>query len=101
MAMRLNITGKKFGNVTAIQPTADRYLDGSVIWRCRCSCGRTFNAASTLLRQGGITHCGCLGHQHRGPVYQRNRRTVAARQSSAENFIQHFLCTYPAREVDA
>ena len=35
-----NISGQKFGRLTALYPTETRSSDGRVIWQCKCKCGR-------------------------------------------------------------
>lgn len=49
----------RFGRLTALEPTERRNTKGSVIWQCKCDCGKeTFQSASRL-RSGGILSCGC------------------------------------------
>lgn len=60
---KVDITGKKFGRLTAIEPT-DRRHSGSVVWLCKCDCGKDFlRSASKLLdaeRQRALQSCGCF-----------------------------------------
>lgn len=51
--------GERFGRLTAIRPT-DRREAKSVIWECRCDCGKTALVRATLLTSGHTTSCGCF-----------------------------------------
>ena len=54
-----DLTGQKFGLLTAIEPTNER--DGSnVVWKCKCDCGNETFASTTALTSGGKKSCGCL-----------------------------------------
>lgn len=59
---QLNLTGRRFGRLVCIEPTAERSYKGSVVWRCRCSCGNECSATSKQLLSGYKKSCGCLGH---------------------------------------
>ena len=58
----LDLTGRVFGNLTALYRTGRRYSDGSLIWRCRCKCGNERDAVSHLLLNGGVSSCGQCGY---------------------------------------
>lgn len=62
----LDITGEKFGRLTAIEPT-DRRIDGSVVWRCACDCGKETEVSCNNLVQGSVRSCGCLKTENEGP----------------------------------
>lgn len=55
-----NLTGQTFNRLTAIAPTADRDIGGSVIWRCECACGGTAVVPAKHLKSGNTKSCGCL-----------------------------------------
>jgi len=57
--MRRDLTGRVFGQVTALEPTTHRTEDGDVIWKCRCGCGKEFEASSRKLLRGSVKDCGC------------------------------------------
>ena len=65
-----DLTGKKFGRLTAIKPTDER-KNRSVVWLCRCECGNTALASSRNLTVGITTSCGC-GRKKR-PVKEGER----------------------------
>ena len=58
----MNITGRRFGKLTAIRPTDER-VRGDVMWECQCDCGGKKIAAVRLLNYGSVRSCGCLSHQ--------------------------------------
>ena len=58
MAKRYDLTGMRFGKLTAIAPTEQRQ-SGSVVWECRCDCGKTAFVRSVYLTTGKTKSCGC------------------------------------------
>lgn len=59
---QLDLTGRRFGLLFCMEPTERRSKSGSVLWRCRCDCGKECLAVSGQLLSGGKQSCGCLGH---------------------------------------
>ena len=59
MARALDITGKRFGMLVAIEPTKGR-RDNSVIWKCKCDCGNVTYVSSGNIVGGKVKSCGCL-----------------------------------------
>jgi hypothetical protein len=49
-----DITGQKFGKLTAVQ-----YVPSRVRWKCRCDCGKETMALAYNLRAGLSKSCGC------------------------------------------
>ena len=54
-----DLTGKVFNKLTALEPTKNRGVDGSVIWKCRCECGNIHYASTNSLNCDAIGSCGC------------------------------------------
>jgi hypothetical protein len=55
-----DLTGKKFGHLTAIRPTEAREpTNQTVIWECKCDCGEIHYANSNNLQTGRVASCGC------------------------------------------
>ena len=54
------LTGRRFGRLTAVEPLAER-IPGqrSVLWRCRCDCGKEIKAQANQLLRGNYQSCGC------------------------------------------
>lgn len=54
-----NLAGRRFGKLTALNPT-DQRRDNKVVWRCACDCGGEKGVGASALLQGVIKSCGCL-----------------------------------------
>lgn len=52
-----NITGQQFGELIALYPTQERN-NGSVVWQCKCSCGRLHKVSFHDLQHHRIVSCG-------------------------------------------
>ena len=57
-SMQRDLTGRRFGRLTALRPT-DQRKNGYVVWECRCDCGATVFVRSPYLTGGKTTSCGC------------------------------------------
>jgi len=55
-----DITGQKFGLLTAVEPTNKRSRGGSVIWLFRCDCGNIKELQAGKVVGGNTNSCGCL-----------------------------------------
>lgn len=55
-----DITGMRFGKLTAVRPTIERGGRGSVIWLCACDCGNEVRTELGQLTGGYKKSCGCL-----------------------------------------
>lgn len=51
-----DISGTRFGDVTALTPTAYR-KDKSIVWLCRCICGQEIKLSLRQLTRGECTKC--------------------------------------------
>ena len=62
-----DITGQKFGKLTAISP---EYQNASktYVWKCKCDCGSYVFVSVSSLLNGTKVHCGCL-NQPLGEYY--------------------------------
>lgn len=58
MGKAKDITGQKFGKLTAIESTKDR-KSGSIVWKCNCDCGNEIFCTVSKLQAGDIKSCGC------------------------------------------
>jgi hypothetical protein len=54
-----DITGKKFGKLTAVEKTK-ALKRGNPIWRCVCDCTRETLVSQNHLIHGGVVSCGCI-----------------------------------------
>ena len=57
-ARALDLTGQRFGRLTAVRKTDER-RGTSIVWECKCDCGNIVYAAGGNLRKGNVTSCGC------------------------------------------
>lgn len=53
-----DLTGRRFGKLTAIERTEER-KNRYAVWKCRCDCGRTVRASTKDLMRGTAKDCGC------------------------------------------
>ena len=60
----MDISGKRFGRLTALHPTDGRDSKGSVMWHCRCDCGTELEVSYNMLSYSGIKSCGCQKREH-------------------------------------
>lgn len=56
--MARDISGERFGKLTAIEPT-ERRRGGQIIWRCKCDCGDDAYVIRGNLLDGKTKSCGC------------------------------------------
>ncbi len=59
-ANRRDLTGQRFGRLTALYPLEEKDASGKVVWRCRCDCGNETVVAVGSLVRGLTKSCGCL-----------------------------------------
>lgn len=57
---RRDITGQRFGILTALYPTEKRDRNQSVVWHCRCDCGNEVEHSCGDLQRKSYISCGCL-----------------------------------------
>lgn len=65
--VRLDITGKRFGRLVALQPTEERRSEG-VVWKCRCDCGTICYTTVSELNRRTTRSCGCLRSSGEGKI---------------------------------
>jgi len=63
MGQRLDITGRRYGRLTAIEPT--KVKRGSWEWKLECDCGNTHYATVSQLTRGNTNSCGCFRKEFR------------------------------------
>ena len=54
-----SLIGKKFGKLTVLAKTDERYSDGSILYECLCDCGNIVKTTSSRLKSGHVKSCGC------------------------------------------
>lgn len=58
-----DVTGQKFGRLTAIEITNNKTSNGSYIWKCVCDCGNEKDVGLCYLQRGATRSCGCLARE--------------------------------------
>jgi hypothetical protein len=51
-----DLTNQQFGKLIAIKPTEKR-INKSVVWECKCDCGKAHYASVSNLVNGYVTRC--------------------------------------------
>ena len=59
-----DITGNKYGMLTAINPICSK--NGKVVWQFLCDCGNNYFTISTAIKFGSIVSCGCHRKRQQG-----------------------------------
>lgn len=59
-----DVTGQRFGRLTAIYPLPGRDDRGSKLWRCRCDCGAELDVPYNTLLFSNTRSCGCRRKEH-------------------------------------
>lgn len=63
MPKAIDLTGKRFGNLTAVRLSEHRLSSSGVskrYWLCKCDCGNTKSIYARSLTSGNTKSCGCL-----------------------------------------
>lgn len=58
MSKYIDLKGKKFGRLTALEKVGE--YKGNALWKCICECGNTKVIRSDQLRKNIVRSCGCL-----------------------------------------
>jgi len=62
MGKSKDLTGQKFGRLTAIKPVG-KSKSHNILWLCKCDCGNYHTTAAVYLNNGDCKSCGCLKRQ--------------------------------------
>ena len=79
MGKRLDLTGQRFGRLTALRPAED--INSSTAWVCRCDCGQETVVRTNNLRSGRSRSCG--GHPN--TVIARKAMAVKRKRKNGTN----------------
>lgn len=69
MAKFIDLTGQRFGQLTAIERADDR--GGMSYWICQCDCGKMATVRAAYLRSETTKSCGCLKSSFQDMTGQR------------------------------
>lgn len=93
-----NMTGKRYGMLTALERT-DKRENRYCLWKCRCNCGNEIMVSTKKLERGTIQSCGCsdAGKRKRGAppediAGQRFGMLTAVRKVESVNRRTMWLC---------
>lgn len=65
-----DITGQRFGRLTAQYRVKDQTKYGSVMWHCSCDCGNEMDLTYNTLIYSTQKSCGCLRNEHGQQLYK-------------------------------
>lgn len=54
-----SLVGEKYGKLLVLDKTEKRGSDGSIMWQCKCDCGKIHYVSTNSLKTGAIASCGC------------------------------------------
>lgn len=60
---KLNLIGKRFGDLTVLEECNERDKHGKIVYKCLCNCGNVTYVKGNNLRRGNTNSCGCLKHK--------------------------------------
>ena len=90
MGKRVDITGERYGMLTAISPTTQRTKGGGVYWRFKCDCGNEKCIPAKSVRSGLIKSCGCLAKPHGEAGTRLHNIWVDMRQRCKDKKNKHY-----------
>lgn len=80
MTKPIDLTGKRFGRLTALRPTELR-SGNCIVWECLCDCGNISYASTENLRKGHTASCGCV---HKEII--RSKVSQAGLKANSKNY---------------
>lgn len=61
MSSAIDLTGQRFGKLTAIEDVGSK--NNRRVWKCKCECGGIIHTITNLLTSGQTKSCGCIKNQ--------------------------------------
>lgn len=89
-----NLTGIKFGRLTALRPIEKRKAR-CMVWLCRCECGNTTVVQGDNLRSGHTKSCGCFQRETVRGRGVHNANWKGGRQRDANGYIVAYAPNHP------
>ena len=88
-----DITGQRFGMLTAIAPVGVDKKAGTVVWHCKCDCGGEVDAPLHQLQSGCRKSCGCLSNPPlKDWVGKRFGKLTVIEYAGRENGMHQWRC---------
>jgi hypothetical protein len=75
-----DLTGQRFGKLTALKLSTKRYKNGGCIWICKCDCGKITNVRSSHLASKETLSCGCLHGKKVQSFWTKNRKKLIGKK---------------------
>jgi hypothetical protein len=88
MPSKLNLTGKRYGKLTVIEPAPNK--KEKTYWKCKCDCGNECIVQTTHLRNHKTTSCGCKANRHTKHVKSFRKRIKIALVNAFNN--ECYIC---------
>jgi hypothetical protein len=83
----LDLSGKRFGRLKAVQLLKQRDRQGRRVWRCECSCGATADVPVLSLRTGHTRSCGCLDRERKRRGRPFTKKAARQAHDDAEEIV--------------
>lgn len=80
---KFDITGQKFGKLSALRPTAERTDNGDILWELACECGNIVYRTINVLKTGRVLSCGCYYKESRKDCTSYRRDLVESTSLSS------------------
>lgn len=87
-----SIIGQKFGKLTVVKKTDERYVDGSILYLCKCECGKAIKSTSNRLKSGHLKTCGDPIHQVENLTGKRFGRLTVTSYAGRKNGKTYWNC---------
>ena len=97
MPTALDLTGQKFGALTAVSKAPSR--SGKTYWLCRCECGNEKEVQTGHLTSGAIQSCGCKQHLKKNSGKNVVNKLYDKAIGTAENSIRHKVGSITAQAL--
>lgn len=90
MGKRQNLTGQKYGKLTAIEEVG-KSQKGSYLWRWQCDCGGELISIGAVVKNGNTSSCGCI---KRETLIKRNTTHNMSKHPAYSNWKDMFKRCY-------
>lgn len=87
MPKALDLTGQRFGRLTAIERRGSK--NGHVVWLCKCDCGKEKIVSASALKGGYTNSCGCLWVEAISAFNHSERRKETSRMMKTRHGMKH------------
>jgi len=84
-----NITGKRYGRLTAIERSGSN--GQGAVWLCQCDCGNLVKVVIANLNRGHTRSCGCIvGKKHGGSFTKLYALWISIKNRCSNSNIEHY-----------